>query len=131
MELSGNSGPYNLQPEFSPTNWQIEDAFERVMRSAKQPTVWSQEKTEHLKYVRGPVQTKQSQYRSAWVTGRFLTSQSGNIYGKRWQGTGWWHMERSVCTVDTRVCSHSPTITRLSFSGNFLFYCVPNRVIPG
>ena len=35
------------------------------------------------------------------VTGRLLTSQSGNIYGERQQGTGWWQMERSVYIVDT------------------------------
>lgn len=35
------------------------------MKPAKQPTAWPQEKTEHLKYVRGPAQTKQFRRRSA------------------------------------------------------------------
>ena len=34
------------------------------MGSARQPTAWSRENTKHLKYVRGPVQSKSSQRRS-------------------------------------------------------------------
>ena len=35
------------------------------MRSARQPTAWSREKTGHLKYARGPEQSKWSRLRSA------------------------------------------------------------------
>ena len=48
------------------------------------------------------------------LTGRFSTSQSGKIYGERRHGENGLY-----CYVDTRVCSHSPTITRHSASGNY------------
>jgi hypothetical protein len=35
------------------------------MGSAMQAAAWSQKKTEHLKYLRGPVQSRQAKHRSA------------------------------------------------------------------
>ena len=45
VELDGNS---SHDWWCSLTNDKIGDPFKRVMRPAKQPTVWSQEKTQHL-----------------------------------------------------------------------------------
>ena len=47
--LGGNPG------RCSPTNCQVGDEFERLVRSAELPTAWSQRKTDYLKHVRGPV----------------------------------------------------------------------------
>ena len=46
-ELSGNSGLYcAVTGDVAPLN-----VFERIMGSAKQPTAWFRERTEHLRYV--------------------------------------------------------------------------------